>query len=83
MKNLYKELWSRIGGRKWTHILRDFAYQNPMLVLFIGFGLGMGLNDYVDVSDIWKFFAGLLLAHLFWGTRWKKGQGIGGYPEGK
>ncbi len=72
--NPYKKLWSLIGGRKWTYIMRDFAYQNPMLVFLLGFGLGMLLWPYMDIHDLWKGFAALLLAHLFWGTKWQKGQ---------
>jgi len=76
--NPYKWLWSRIGGRKWTWIMRDFAYQNPFLLIMIAFALGIALHSLVEWNDVWKFFAGLLLAHLFWGTKWRKGQGKGG-----
>ena len=55
--------------------MRDFAYQNPVLVLFIGFGLGMWLRPFMEWRDLWLFFVGFLLAHLFWGTKWRKGQG--------
>lgn len=83
-KQLWKRFWSNpyrwglwhwVGGRKWTYIMRDFAYQNPMLIILIGFALGMWLRPYMELSDLWKFFAGMLLAHLFWGTKWRKGQG--------
>ena len=74
--NPYKwGLWHWIGGRKWTYIMRDFAYQNPMLLIIGFFCLGMLLRPYMDWDDTWKFFAGLLLSHLFWGTKWRKGQG--------
>ena len=74
-KNPYKwGLWKWIGGRPWTFIMRDFAYQNPILVLFIGFALGMVLRPYMEIEDLWKFFTGLLIAHLFWGTKYRKGQ---------
>ena len=78
--NPYKwGLWHWIGGRKWTHIMRDFAYQNPMLLIIGFFTLGVVLRPYVDWDDIKGLLVGILLAHLFWGTKYKKGQGIGGY----
>lgn len=82
--NLWKRFWSNpykwglwhwIGERQWTYIMRDFAYQNPMLILFIGLGAGLVLHEYLGWNDLWKFFVGMLLAHLFWGTKWRKGQG--------
>lgn len=68
-------LWHWVGKRQWTFILRDFAYQNPMLVLMIGFGLGIWLRPHLDLNHVIPFLAGMLIAHLFWGTRWRKGQG--------
>lgn len=84
MNKLWKRFWSNpyrwglwhwIGGRKWTWIMRDFAYLNPLLLIFIFFGLGMWLRPYVDWDDLWKFGAGLLIGHVLWGAKWKKGQG--------
>lgn len=77
----YKKLWSIIGKRKWTHIMRDFAYQNPMLLIIGFFILGLALKPYISSGYILPFLAGMLIAHLFWGTKWKKGQGIGGYNK--
>lgn len=59
--------------------MRDFAYQNPMLLIIGFFLLGAWLRPYLDWDVITWFLAGILIAHLFWGTKWKKGQGIGGY----
>ncbi len=72
--NLYKELWSRIGGRKWTYIMRDFAYQNPMLMFFIGIGIGIWLHSWLEWRDVISGGVCLLLAHLFWGTKYRKNQ---------
>ena len=77
IRKIYKWLYTHLTPwikRPWTFAMRDFAYQNPMLMLFIGFGLGMGLDRYVSWDDLWILFAGILLAHLFWGTKWRKGQ---------
>ena len=72
---IYKKLWSVVGQRKWTWIMRDFAYQNPLLVAMLFFGLGMLLRPHVDWDDLWKFLAGLLIAHVLWGAHWIPGQG--------
>ena len=76
LKNPYKwGLWHWIGGRQWTYIMRDFAYQNPILLIVSFFLLGMWLRPYLDWSMVLPLLVGLLMAHLFWGTKWKKGQG--------
>lgn len=71
----YRWLWSRIGGRKWTYIVRDFAYQNPLVLIILFFLVGYYMRQLFHSDDIPKIGAGLLLAHLFWGTKWHKGQG--------
>ena len=90
LKELWKRFWSNpykwglwhwVGGRKWTHIMRDFAYQNPMLMFFIGLGLGIWLHAWLQPRDLIIGGSCLLLAHLFWGTKWKKGQGLNGYQK--
>jgi len=41
---IYKWLWSRIGGRPWTYIIRDSQKTYPLLWL-LGFGaLGIVLG---------------------------------------
>jgi len=56
MVNIYKWLWTRIGGRPWTYIMRDFYHAHPLIVFFCTLGIGT------------------ILGHLFWGTKWKKGE---------
>ena len=75
--NPYRWLWSKIGGRMWTYIMRDFAHQNPMLVLFIGVGLGIWLHSWLEWRDLRIGSTFLLLGHLFWGTKYRRGQGKG------
>lgn len=74
--DLYKKLWSLIGKRKWTFIMRDFAYLNPMLMFFLGIGIGIWLHSWLEWRDLVIGGACLLLSHLFWGTKFKKGQGL-------
>ncbi len=44
ISKLYKMLWSRIGGRQWTYIARDYYHQHPMPILGIVFGLGIAVG---------------------------------------
>ena len=81
MSNLYRWLWTKIGGRKWTHIMRDFAYQSPLLLLFLAFGFGLWVRPYVDWDDLWKASLALLIGHVLWGAKWIKGQGKKGYAD--
>jgi len=76
MKNLYRWLWTRIGGRPWTYISRDIYHELEYLVLvsiFIG-GFWLGRSELVS----WKWFLVILAAytigyihgHSFWGTKY-------------
>jgi len=76
MKNLYRWLWTRIGGRPWTYISRDIYHELEYLILvsiFIG-GFWLGRSELVS----WKWFLVILVAytigyihgHFFWGTKY-------------
>jgi len=41
---LYRALWSRIGGRPWTYIIRDSYHGKPLLWLAIVTGIGILLG---------------------------------------
>lgn len=76
--NLYKELWSRIGGRPWTYILRD-AWAKAEFVWIVGLvslGIWLGHNyGWKQIMIGWLIFsAGYLFGHLFWGTKYIPGQ---------
>jgi O-antigen/teichoic acid export membrane protein len=71
----YKWLWKRIGGRPWTYIMRDFAYQNPIFLVLGFFLVGFVLGKYFHWSYVVPIFGGILLGHLFWGTKWRKHEG--------
>ena len=72
--NLYKELWSRIGGRPFTYILRDIwhRYEFIWIVALIAIGVWMGHNfDWLEVLKIMGIFTvGYIAGHLFWGKLW-------------
>ncbi len=44
LEYLYYLLWSRIGGRPWTYILRDSQKRYPLLWLLLFGGLGILLG---------------------------------------
>ncbi|HEY49589.1 MAG TPA: hypothetical protein G4O13_06045 [Dehalococcoidia bacterium] len=44
LERLYRALWSRAGGRPWTHIIRDSQRKYPLLWLLIAQGIGIVLG---------------------------------------
>lgn len=52
--DLYKKLWSVVGKRHWTYIIRDFYHHHPLIVLFCTLGIGTVLGhifwgkDWID-----------------------------------
>lgn len=70
--NFYRELWSRIGGRPWTYIIRDLwhEFEFVWIVGLVSVGVWLGHNYYWDSVLVgWLLFSlGYLMGHLFWGT---------------
>ena len=77
--SLYKSLWSRIGGRPWTYILRDTWHRLEGLwilgMVVIGALLGHWLWD-LFAWFLLVFAIGYICGHLFWGKEYIPGQGI-------
>ena len=80
--NLYKKLWSLIGGRPWTYIYRDIwhTYEILMqaqwfwaaiLVLWL-LGISIPLKELLVGWVIYTF--GYINGHFFWGTPYRAGQ---------
>ena len=75
---IYKELWSKIGGRPWTYILRDLWTEVEWLWQLVWFGLGVLVCYFFG----WKvamicfgiYTIGFIGGHLWWGTKHVKGQ---------
>ena len=38
---MYKWLWTRIGGRPWTYIIRDSYHNHEMTWILCTFGFGL------------------------------------------
>ncbi len=78
MGKLYRWLWSHIGGRMWTYIIRDSYHDAPLLWLIGLLSAGALLGNHYGMLLLLKvlciFLVGTLAGHLFWGTKWKEGQ---------
>ena len=76
--NLYKKLWSPIGGRPWTYIWRDIYHEAEWLIqmiwLFIGIGIFYFLGWWGVLGFTLVYTFGYINGHLHWGTKWIKGQ---------
>ena len=78
--NLYKELWSRIGGRPWTYITRDLWHKAEFvwIIGLVAAGVWLGHNfDWLEVIKIMGIFTiGFIFGHFFWGKDWRENQGL-------
>ncbi len=76
--DFYRELWSRIGGRPWTYILRDLWHQWEWVPQLWWFLLGFSVAQFTDwrgVAIAWAIYTyGYLNGHIHWGTRYKPDQ---------
>ncbi len=65
----YKWLYTRIGGRPWTYIIRDDQKESPLMYMLIFLGLGILLM--VLARKYWwqlllGFLFGVLIGHFWW-----------------
>ena len=44
LERLYRAVWSRIGGRPWTYIIRGSQKRYPLLWLLVAGGAGLLLG---------------------------------------
>jgi hypothetical protein len=76
--DLYKWLWSRVGGRPWTYIIRDFYHTYEWAVFLTWFWIGVAVFRFGGL--LWCGFfwllvtLGYVLGHFFWGTPWRRKQ---------
>ena len=72
--NIYKKLWSLVGGRPWTYILRDLWHKFEFLWLVGLIALGVWAGHHYDWTQVTRglviFSAGYLMGHLFWGREY-------------
>jgi hypothetical protein len=70
MRDLYRLLWSKIGGRPWTYILRDAWYKLEVLWIIGLVAAGAFLGRWFWDLIFWfllAFALGYIFGHLFWG----------------
>ena len=69
LEKLYRLLWSRVGGRPWTDIVRDDQKKSPLVFLLIFFGFGI-LTGKAAGKYWWQiligFLVGILCGHFWW-----------------
>ena len=73
----YKALWSRVGGRPWTYILRDTWHKLEGIWIIGLIAVGALLGHWLWELIFWfllVFALGYIAGHLFWGTRYIPGQ---------
>ncbi len=71
--NVYKALWSRIGGRPWTYILRDAWHKLEGLWIIGLVAVGAVMGHWLWESVFWLlvvFALGYVAGHLFWGRKY-------------
>lgn len=83
--DLYKKLWSLVGGRPWTYIYRDIWHRYEIVVQTQWFFFGV-LALYAAEHWLYMpwgrvclifwvvYFLGYLNGHFFWGRRYIPGQ---------
>ena len=74
----YKKLWTKLGGRPWTFILRDVYHQTEYFAIIViavtCFWLGTVWDWETFGISCGMFTAGYICGHLFWGKEYKKDQ---------
>ena len=74
----YKKLWSLIGGRPWTFILRDLWHKAEFVWIIGLICIGVAIGHYLDwikvLIVLGIFTVGFIVGHLFWGRKYIPGQ---------
>ena len=69
LEKMYEWVWSRVGGRPFTYIIRDEQKKEPLLFILLFLGLGMLLVK-IAGKNWWQlllgFLVGILVGHLWW-----------------
>jgi uncharacterized membrane protein AbrB (regulator of aidB expression) len=77
--DFYKWIWSHTIGRPYTYAIRDSYHEIPILWIIGLTVIGSTIGHYVGWISFLKFMGifllGVLIGHLFWGTKWIPDQG--------
>lgn len=74
-------MWTKIGGRPWTFILRDtwHRFEGLWLIGLVAAGAALGHWFWGQILWILLVFAlGYIAGHLFWGNEYMPDQGKAG-----
>jgi hypothetical protein len=86
MWDFYKDIWSHIGGRPWTYILRDAWYKIEGLWIIGLVGVGVLLGHWwwhITPRLLLAFALGYICGHLFWGKDYIPDQRVEGAEKTK
>jgi len=70
---IYRSLWSKLGGRPWTYILRDTWHKLEGLWIIGLVAIGALLGHWLWDLVFWfllVFALGYVAGHLFWGKEY-------------
>ncbi|MBA7694823.1 hypothetical protein ES703_103436 [subsurface metagenome] len=69
LAKIYEWIYTRVGGRPWTHIIRDEQKGAPLLFMLIFLGLGILVSKLAG-KYWWQillgFILGILVGHFWW-----------------
>jgi predicted MFS family arabinose efflux permease len=69
LEKIYEKLWSQVGGRSWTEIVRDDQRRTPLLYMLVFLSLGI-LVGKLAAKYWWQillgFLVGVLCGHFWW-----------------
>jgi predicted MFS family arabinose efflux permease len=69
LENLYRRLWTAVGGKPWTEIIREDQRKAPLafLLFFLGLGILVGrLAGKYWWQVLLGFLLGILCGHFWW-----------------
>jgi len=69
LEKLYRRLWSAVGGRPWTEIIRDDQKKAPLCFLLVFLGLGILVGKLAGKywwQALLGFLLGILCGHFWW-----------------
>ncbi len=73
LATIYRALWTRIGGRPWTYIARDWTCRRPLRIVLSAFAGGLLVGLLLPVAPVFAAIAGLVMGvaigHIWWDTR--------------
>lgn len=69
LAKIYEWIYTRIGGRPWTELVREDQKRTPLLYMLIFLGLGILVSKLVG-KYWWQillgFLLGILVGHFWW-----------------